>query len=336
MVLHTTTGSVFTSYNSQAKNDSYDVGVNVFAPYLQLESTPLERLRLLVGGRYDAVMYDATGKNAHSIGGSKDFNEFTFRVGAAYDVASQVNLFANFTQGFLAPGAGQLYTSPSYHTVAGLVSSANANLHAERSQGYEIGLRSNFWEKRARFDVTYYDMTVRDKIVRDITETDPGNALYYYQNAAKTTNRGIELLTSVTPVNMVRATFAYTYARNVYDAYNGLNVNGNLVPRAPKNHLNARLALLPLKGLEVELEVDEVTKQYADDANTMAYSRPTLVNLRAKYDWENWSVWAHLLNLTNQSYATYISTSTTATTPTASYYPGEPLTFYVGAAYKWN
>jgi hypothetical protein len=91
-----------------------------------------------------------------------------------------------------------------------------------------------------------------------------------------------------------------------------------------------------VKGLEVELEVDEVTKQYADDANTMAYSRPTLVNLRAKYAWENWSVWAHLLNLTNQSYASYVTPSTTAATATASYYPGDPLTFYVVAAYTWR
>ncbi len=329
----------FTSYNNQTKNDSYDVSVNAVAPYLQLESTPVERLRLLVGGRYDAVMYDATGKNSHSVGGSRNFNEATFRVGAVYDIVKELNLCADYTQGFLAPGAEQLYTAPSYNTsgaTAGLKSSANGNLNPEKSQGYEVGIRSNFWEKRARFDVSWYDMTVRDKIVRNSVETNPLKALYYYQNAAKTNSRGVELLTSVTPVDLVRATFAYTYARNVYDAYTGLNVNGNLMPRAPESHFNARLALLPLKGLEVELEVDEVTKQYADDANTMVYSRPTLVNLRANYAWQNWSFWAHVLNLTNQSYASYVSQSTTATVPTASYFPGEPLTFYVGAAYKWN
>jgi iron complex outermembrane recepter protein len=326
----------FTSYGNQTKNDSYDVSVNAVAPYLQLESSPVERLRLLAGGRYDAIMYDATGKNSHSVSGSRDFNEATFRVGAIYDIVKELNVFANYTQGFLAPGAEQLYTAPSYHTAAGLKSAANGTLNPEKAQGCEVGLRSSFWEKRARFDVSYYDMTVRDKIVRNSTETNSLNALYSYQNAARTSNRGVELLASVTPVEMLRLTVAYTHSRNVYDEYNGMNVNGNLLPRAPKNHLNARLALLPVKGLEVELEVDEVTRQYADDANTMAYSRPTLVNLRARYDLQSWSFWAHLLNVTNQSYASYVTQSTTATTPTASYYPGEPLTFYLGASYKWN
>jgi iron complex outermembrane recepter protein len=210
MVMQSITGTRFTSYRNQTKNDTYDVSVDAVAPYLQLESTPVERLRLLVGGRYDAVMYDATSKNARSRGGSRDFNEFTFRAGATYDIFSQLNLFANFTQGFLAPSAEQLYTAPSYHTAAGLASAANGNLNAEKAQGYEIGLRSSFWEKRARFDVAYYDMSVRDKIVRNVTETDPANYLYSYRNAAKTNDRGVELLASVMPVEMVRATVAYT------------------------------------------------------------------------------------------------------------------------------
>lgn len=326
--------SQFMNNQNGVKLDSYDVSVDNVAPYLQVEISPADRLRLLAGCRYDAVMYDASGKNISSRGGSTDFNEFTFRAGATYDIVEGVNLFANFSEGFSAPSAEQLYTAPSYHTTAGIRSSANRNLNAEKVQGYEAGVRSSFWDKRARFDVAYYDMTVRDRIVRNTTTTDADNPLYYYQNAARSSSRGVELLTSVRPVDMVKATVAYTYARNVYDSY--AVYTGNLLPRAPENHLNARVALLPVKGLEIELEVDEITRQYADDANSMAYSRPTLINLRATYAWQNWSFWATVLNLTNQNYATYVTASTTATTPTASYYPGDQLTFYVGAAFRWQ
>lgn len=326
--------SQFLSGQLGVKNDSYDVTADAVAPYLQVESTPVPGLHLLAGARFDAVWYDATAKTLQSRGGNANFNDFTFRAGAAYDVSNQVNIFANVSRGFLAPSPEQLYTAPSYTTIAGVASAANRSLEAETAYGYEAGVRSSFWERRARLDLAYYDLTVCDKIVRNGATADAANPFYYYQNAARTSSRGVEVRTTVMPVDLVRLSLAYTYARSVYDTYAGYT--GNLMPRAPENHINARLALLPVKGLEVELEVDEVTKQYADDANTMAYSRPTLVNLRASYSWQNWSIWAHLLNLTNQSYATYVTQSTTATTPTASYYPGEPLTFYVGAAFRWQ
>lgn len=335
IVLGTNSLMQFTNKNGGSKYDSYDVSVDAIAPYLQAEASPVENLRVLVGGRFDAIWYDATGKNSTSKGGNADFNQFTFRTGATYEVIKAVNLFANYTQGFLAPNAEQLFTAPSYvtTTTSTLQSSANQNLTVEKSSGCEVGVRTNFWENRARFDVSYYDMTVKDKIVRNLSYVDPTAV---YQNNAKTRNRGVEVQTTLLPLDMVRARLAYTYAHNQYDNFFG--TGGSMVPRAPENHINARVALLPLKGLEVELEVDEVTKQYADDANTLAYSRPTLVNLRASYAWQNWSFWAHALNLTNQNYATYVAQSSTAATatPTASYYPGDPMTFYVGVAYKWN
>ena len=129
---------------------------------------------------------------------------------------------------------------------------------------------------------------------------------------------------------------AYSYARNKYEIYSSgtPEYNGNWVRRSPKHRLNARLAVMPIKGLEVELEMDMVSSQYHDSANLFEYSRPTLFNLRANYSWEQWSFWCHIKNLTDETYATYVSGDTTASE--TSFYPGAPISFFVGVSYKWG
>ena len=105
------------------------------------------------------------------------------------------------------------------------------------------------------------------------------------------------------------------------------------MPRSPDHHLNARLAVYPISGLEVELEVDDISSQYVNDANTISYSRPTLWNLRGNYDWREWSFWAHVKNLTDEKYASYVSWGST---DGDTYYSGAPRTFFVGLSYRWS
>ena len=198
-------------------------------------------------------------------------------------------------------------------------------------------MQSLFWGGKAAFDAAYYDMRITDKIInQNITL-----AQSIYRNVGETSHRGVELQLSVRPVKLVRASVSYTYARNIYETFTDpnaappLNFNGNTLPRAPEHHMNARLALLPFPGLEVELEADDISKQYADDANKLSYSRPTLVNLRTTFNWENWSFWGHVLNLTDERYASHVSESN-VTANVMSLYPGMPLTFYVGVSYRWD
>ena len=320
-ITRNTTTRQFVRVSNQTLERSFDISANVISPYLQAEMSPVDKLRLTAGGRYDAILYDVTDKYFGRFGGSRDFYRFSFKGGATYDILQNLNAFANYSQGFVAPTVAQLYADPQ---------AANPFLNSQHSSGYEFGIRGNFWENRVKFGVSYYDMTIDNVIVQPVS-TLP------YQNVGKTDNLGVELTGSVQPIDMVRVSLAYTYSRNTYDNYfsEGRSFNGNLMPRAPENHINARLALLPIKGLEVEFEVDEVTRQYADDANLMPYSRPTILNLRASYAWKYVSVWASLLNMTNQNYATYVSPST-LTANTISYYPGDPRTFYAGVAFKWQ
>lgn len=315
----------YTSYTVTGDNKWLDVTTKVASPYLQLAATPVERLRITAGGRYDTVTYEVddklNGGTPADISDEKDFSKFSPKVGVTYELSNNLNTYASYSEGFVVPTESQLFTS----------SNSNDQLDPEKAKNYEIGLRSFFWEGKIDFDIAAYFMKIQDKIV----QTDRRSPYY---NAAETSMKGIETVLTFRPVDMLSLTCAYTYARNKWETYfvntgSGLaDYSGNTQPRSPEHHFNIRLTLMPFEGFEAELEVDKISSQYGDDANEVTYSRPTLVNLRTSYDWKNWSFWGHIMNLTDEKYATYLS----GEADDMGYYSGRPRTFFAGLSYRWS
>jgi iron complex outermembrane receptor protein len=312
-------GSQYVDYTVTGFDRSYDIKTNILAPYLQFEMSPIEKVRINIGSRYDTVSYKV--EDELNLGGDADkkFSRFTLKSGATFDITKNFNLYAGYSQGFVVPTPSQLFTS----------SGADRDLNPEKADNYEIGVRSSFLDKRIKLDLAYYSMMIKDKIVAQGTSR-------IYKNAGKTSHNGIEAVLTITPVDFIRFTLSYTYSRNKYKEFEDpgpprRDYSGSWMPSAPNHHLNSRLAVLPLKGLEVELEMDAISSQYADDANELRYKRPPLFSLRSSYDWKSWSFWAHITNLTDRKYASYIS----ASGGDINYYSGMPRTFWAGIAYRF-
>lgn len=314
----------YTSFTVTGLGESYAMTTDVVAPYIQAEAFIIDKLKLQVGGRYDTARYDVEDQLGKGFGGKQNFSRFSPKIGATYDCNSNLNVYGNYSQGFVIPTTTQLFTT----------SSKNPNLSPEKADNFEVGMRSSFWDKLVSFDLALYHMTIKDKI---ITRTvDPVTKASEYTNASETSQKGVEATTVISPYDWLRLTLAYTYAENKYEDYRdpltGKDYSGKWMPRSSQNMLNARLSVLPLTGLEVELEMDEVGKQYADDANIYSDTRPTLFHLRGVYDWNNWSFWTQLQNLADKKYSTYVNASYGSMT----YYPGAPRTFFAGLSYKWG
>lgn len=313
----------YTSYSVIGDNKTLDVTTKMASPYLQFSASPFDRVRITAGGRYDTVTYEVEDKlnagTADDVSGDKDFSEFTPKVGLTYDFSANTNSFFSYSQGFVVPTTSQLLTSTG----------ANDQLDAEKATNYEVGLRTSFWNRRFDLNVSVYYMDIEDKIV-----SEGDNWGDQYVNAGKTTHRGVETVFVIRPHEKISLSVSYTYARNEYDTYvtTTSNYNGNTLPRSPDHHINARLTWMPVTGFQAEVEVDDVSSQYADDANEVSYSRPTLVNLRTSYNWQDWSLWAHIINLTDEKYASYVS----GEAGDVGYYSGRPLTFFAGLSYTWG
>jgi len=314
----------YTSFTVTGLGESFDVTTYATAPYLQLISSPFDKFNFTVSGRYDRVEYDVEDNLGTGSDGNQDFSRFSPKVGATYDLTSNLNLFASYSQGFVVPTIGQLFTGRGSSRV----------LEPEKADNYEAGLRSGFWDNRLKFDVSLYHMTIDDKII--VQTIDPVTSAIEYRNVGETSHKGIETTLALLPWDWMNLALSYTYAENIYEEFDdpitGIDFSGNWMPLAPKNRVNARVGVIPIDRLTMELEVDLQDEYYVDDANTDTYDTPTLLNLRGSYDWRSWSIWAHVLNLTDEKYATRV----TASNGIFSFFPGNPRTFFIGLSYRWG
>jgi TonB-linked SusC/RagA family outer membrane protein len=103
----------------------------------------------------------------------------------------------------------------------------NENLKPEITESFEIGADLRFLDNRLGLDVTYYDQTTRDQILRaDISAASGYESMML--NAGEVSNRGVEVLLSATPVQVgdfrweVTANFAKNENR-VESLYGGLD-----------------------------------------------------------------------------------------------------------------
>ena len=110
----------------------------------------------------------------------------------AYDVNDDVHVYAKYATGYRSGGA----------------SSRTANYQPfdpEDVKSYEVGLKSDFWERRARFNLAAYIMDRKDSQV-DISSIQPTatgsfNNLVTINAPGTTKIRGIEADLTVRPVD---------------------------------------------------------------------------------------------------------------------------------------
>ncbi|WP_176595071.1 MULTISPECIES: TonB-dependent receptor [Sphingobium] len=221
VTLNPCTGS--SGFGSQVGCRSIDRASEVwsksYAAYGQLTWNATDALHITVGGRYTHdekkgvlhfsrnVNYDVNTTAATAAGYKpldKTWNRFNPMATVAYDVSNDVHVYAKYATGYRAGGA----------------SSRTANyqpFNPEDVKSYEVGLKSDFWNNRARFNLAGYIMDRKDSQV-DISSIQPFNGSNFNNlvtiNAPGTTKiRGIEADLTVEPVDglTLNASYAYTY-----------------------------------------------------------------------------------------------------------------------------
>ncbi|KQM28342.1 MULTISPECIES: TonB-dependent receptor [unclassified Sphingomonas] len=192
-----------------------------YAAYGQVTWNATDVLHLTAGGRYTHdtkrgelhfsrnINYDTNTAAAARNGYTPldaTWNRFNPMVTLAYDAADNVHVYAKYATGYRAGGA----------------SSRTSNYQAfdpEDVKSYEVGMKSDFWDKRARLNLAAYIMDRKDSQVdiSSIQSTATGNFNNLVTiNAPGTTKiRGIEAELTVQPIDnlTLNASYAYTYTR---------------------------------------------------------------------------------------------------------------------------
>jgi iron complex outermembrane recepter protein len=324
-------GPVFTGYTVGPLIYDYDVTYHGVSPYAQLETSPLARLRVTSGLRYDhsGYSYDTrlpaldTGRWRRPADTSVSYDHVSPKVGATYEFHPAINAYASYRHGFRAPSQGQLFRQGS--------SLNTVSLEPVKADELEGGLRGAFghW---VEYDATGYDLEKSDDILT-YTRTDGSTEI---QNAGRTKHCGIETSLGASLPRSMRLDVGWSYARHTLGTWRpsaSQDLTGKEMVSAPRHLGNVSFTYAPKSpsGLRGSLQWEFVGRYWMDQTNTHRYPSHHLVHLRASAPVGHRVVASlRVLNLTNERYA---ETAQYTTARGEEFAPGVPRTLYGGLQY---
>jgi len=314
----------YISYSLDSVNNprgvrNYGVAIANDAAFAQLEFSPIEKVRVVAGGRYDSIRYDfknnlTPGDNFGAPNGIQNFAKFSPKLGATYALSPTSSLYSNISQGFTPPEVSQLYGTRNV-----------PDLKPATYDNIELGWRS-LLASGIRLDSAIYQLSGKDTIV---------SFNRVNENAGRTRSRGVELALNQS-IGAFDWRIGTNFAEHEYLSYRTSTTedfSGKSMPSAPKQTVNAHIGWKATANTRLALQMVHVGSYWMDDANTTRYAGHNVFNLTATHPLKDgWEVWGQVLNLTDTAYAHTASRSRGANT----YAPGAPRSIMVGLNKSWG
>ncbi len=274
--------------------------------YAQADWSPLEAWSLLAGARYSDVRFDSadhyiTATNPDD-SGRVAFSHASPVGGVVWHAADEVNVYANWGEGFETPTFIEL----AYRNLG---TGLNFALQPAISRSTEIGVKADFAGTQ-RINLAAFSTQTSNEIIIDAAT----GGRTTYKNAGKTRRRGIEAQWEGALGHGLTAYAAYTYlsARFAEDTTTGtppLPVpSGSRLPAVPAASAYAELTWrrADWAGLSVALEAQYADKLYVNERNTDAAPSYAVVNARAGFEQRvgAWTLreFARINNLADRNY----------------------------------
>lgn len=169
--------------------------------------------------------------------------ELTYRLSAAYEATDDIFLYANYSRGFKGGGFNdQIGGFAPFGTDLAAFAAAASATKPETADSYEIGLKSEFLDNRARFNITGFWVdysNLQKQIVVPITVNGQPNQVTRFFNAASARVKGIEAEATFVPMKglTLRGVLGYQdagYRRYVTPIPAGYDLSTAPLDRAPK------------------------------------------------------------------------------------------------------
>ncbi|WP_226016322.1 TonB-dependent receptor [Novosphingobium sp. FKTRR1] len=263
-----------------------------YAAYGQATYSPIDPLHITLGGRYTKDKKNGTLFTVNGAATNFTFDQSNSRFDplaiVAFDVTRDVNVYAKYSTGYRAGGASS--RSLNYRQFG-----------PESVKSYEVGIKSEFLDRKVRLNLAGYIMDRKDSQV-DFNFFIPQpngtirNTLETVNAAGITKIRGLEADLTVKPINSVSLglSYAYTYTRvpaaenTVQEALNGDGkpvFQDVFIVFTPKNALSGTFDYkLPVggAGAEVRLHLDGnySDPMYTFDNEPVKSDKSFIVNAR--------------------------------------------------------
>jgi vitamin B12 transporter len=194
-------------------------------------------------GFYGQGVIEPDSRSVVNLGLRLDQNQkfgthLTVRAGAAYRLTRTLRVRGSVGTSFKEPSLRENYAQ-------GLFERGNPDLNPEQSRGWEVGLEQTFLAGDATVAANYFDQRFHDLIQYD-GAAQPDRPTY--QNVARATSRGVELIAHLRPARQLTVSGSYTYLLTRVDdagfasGADDIFVKGKPLVRRPKHsvRLDAR------------------------------------------------------------------------------------------------
>jgi iron complex outermembrane receptor protein len=213
---------VGTAVNGCSIDRASEVWSKSYAAYAQATWNATDALHITVGARYtrdkkrgvlhyfNNLNYDTATAAQLTANGyaplDKTWNRFNPMATVAYDVSDNIHAYAKYATGYRAGGASS--RTPNY-----------LPFNPEDLKSYEVGLKTDFWDHRARLNLAGYIMdrknSQEDLSFITFANSTNVNVLRAVNAPGLTHIRGIEADLTVQPVDnlTLNLSYAYTYTK---------------------------------------------------------------------------------------------------------------------------
>ena len=296
-----------------SKSDS-KTNENVYAIYGEYKQSITKDITATANLRYDMIKLDYEDYLDNNY--KEEFEVYSYRVGANYQLNDSSTIYVNFSTGFRAPTVSQLYAGDTSTWGSTL---NNPDLEPEESFNYEIGFRTN--HSGINYDLSIYQLDRKDFIMRTSGNYGDTDTTDMWDNIGGARHRGLELAVSGKATKDLSFNLAYTYLDAYYTDYANFgmtmgsgwgaavvtsDVTGNDIPRTSKHQVNLIADYMANKDLKLTAEVNGKTSYFADDLNQLKIDGHATLNLavdqKTKLSGYDVSLFARIDNVFNKQY----------------------------------
>ncbi len=336
--------------------DNKREGANNFGLFLQDELLFKDFLSLVVGGRFDNITYYSENFINQKIRGEKSFQRLTPKAGITYRFSPTHSIYGNIGGGVEVPAGNE--TDP-YKKGSDSLAAVNPLLDPIVSTTLELGtkhiisIQNDNIVKSVAYDVALYTIIVNNDLI-------PYQSGKLYLSAGETQRTGIEISLK-TQLNFgLSIQSAFTFSHNEYKNYvidsnyteprsvgHSRSLSGNKMAGVPNYFYKLGLNYLPkyLSYIYTEINLQGVSKYYADDVNSLSVDGYNILNALIGFD--NLNLIADKLslrgyiginNITNKTYpaSAYINPDINKENKPIYLEPGLPKNYISSLSIQWN
>lgn len=257
---------------------------------------------------------------------------FTPRIGASYKLSDNSNLFASVSNGFSVPSVAETLTPDGQ---------INTDLKPERGWNYEVGIKSQLFDKNLYAELTLYSLQIENLLVARRVAEDQFVGI----NAGESSHKGAEISLKYSAA-ISKQIDIYPYFTGSFNQFefkdfiDGDNdFSGNKLTGAPNYQWQTGLDLQTDFGFSFNFSILNVGEIPLNDSNALSTDAYSVTNCKAMYQFTllkdiSTQLTAGINNLFDAHYAASILPNAAGfgNALPRYYYPGAPLNFYGGVS----